>query len=229
MRQHDARRFVLFDFISIASTMHSLRAFFLMENSMKVMKNLLVASLLCVTLNAFAASNSAGSDFREAAHLHRGGATPAAMAIWKRLAQQGSADAAYNLGLIHQHADGVPYNPSEALRWYRLAADRGDKPAQFQLGLMYQNGEGVAADAKLAHEWYTKHRKEHVHHHHSEQYRQWQKQALALIEERDRRESALAARRDGERVLAELRRRAGLDAQSTPVRELAAVGETLVR
>lgn len=113
--------------------------------------------------------------------------------------------------------DARRYNPSEALRWYRLAAERGDKPAQFQLGLMYQNGEGVAADPKQAHEWFTKHRKEHVHHHHSEQYRAWQKQARALIDERDRRESAQAAQRDGARVLAELRRRAGFESRLAAV------------
>jgi hypothetical protein len=75
---------------------------------------------------------------------------------------------------------------------------------------MHQNGEGVPADQAKAHEWFTKHRQEHAHHHHHPQYVSWQKQAVALIEERDRREAAQVAKRDGERVLAELRRRAGL-------------------
>lgn len=166
------------------------------------------AVLLLGSVAAFSADIPIEIDLRQAARLHKQGETKAAMAIWKKWAEQGNADAAYNLGLIHQHADGVAYSAEEALRWYRVAADRGDKPAQFQVGLIYQNGEGVKADPAKAHEWFTKHRQEHAHHHHHPQYQQWQKQAAALIEERDRREAALAARRDGERILAELKQRA---------------------
>lgn len=171
---------------------------------------LFAIALSVLALSASAADETADAALYRAAKLHRGGETLAAIDIWKKWAQAGNADAAYNLGLIHQHADGVPYNAEEAMRWYRVAADRGDKPAQFQIGLMHQNGEGVPADQARAHEWFTKHRKEHAHHHHHPQYVNWQKQAAALIEERDRREAAQVAKRDGERVLAELRRRAGL-------------------
>lgn len=165
--------------------------------------------MLCVAA-AFGADTSADIDLRQAARLHKQGETKAAVVIWKKWAEQGHADAAYNLGLIHQHADGVAYSAAEAMRWYRVAADRGDKPAQFQVGLMYQVGEGVAADPAKAHEWFTRHRQEHVHHHHHPQYQQWQRQAAALIEERDRREAAVASKRDGERIMAELQQRAGM-------------------
>lgn len=174
-----------------------------------VAAGLFAIALSVLALPANAADETADAALLRAAKLHRGGETPAAVDIWKKWAQAGNADAAYNLGLIHQHADGVPYSAEEALRWYRIAADRGDKPAQFQIGLMHQNGEGVPADQVKAHEWFTKHRQEHAHHHHHPQYVNWQKQAAALIEERDRREAAQVAKRDGERVLAELRRRAG--------------------
>jgi len=173
-----------------------------------VAAGLFAIALSIPALSANAADETADAALFRAAKLHRGGETPAAVDIWKKWAQAGNADAAYNLGLIHQHADGVAYSAEEAMRWYRVAADCGDKPAQFQIGLMHQNGEGVPADRAKAHEWFTKHRREHVHHHHHAQMQQWRQQAAALIEERDRRESALAGKRDGERVLAELRRRA---------------------
>lgn len=171
---------------------------------------LFTAGLMTWSAWVCAADSTADSDLRTAATLHRQGDTPAAMNLWKKWAQAGNADAAYNLGLIHQHADGVAYSAEEALRWYRLAAEGGDKPAQFQIGLMYQNGEGVPMDQAKAHEWFTKHRREHVLHHLHPQYVNWQKQAAAWIDERDRREAAQAAKRDGERILAELKRRAGL-------------------
>jgi hypothetical protein len=170
---------------------------------------LLATCMIVGAATACAADASANADvdlFR--AKLHKGGETPAAVAIWQRWARQGNADAAYNLAVIHQHADGVERDLAKAMRWYRTAAERGDKVSQFQIGLMYLNGDGVPADPKIAHEWFTKHRQEHVHHHHTAQYLQWQQQALALIEERDRREARAAARRDGEAIMAELKRRA---------------------
>jgi TPR repeat protein len=174
---------------------------------MKVLMRMMAVVLACWFGVAVAADTQADIDLRKAAQLHRQGDTSTAIVIWKHWAKSGNADAAYNLAVIHQHADGVAYDAAEAMRWYRLAADRGDKPAQFQIGLMYQNGEGVAADVAKTHEWFTRHRQEHVHHHHNAQYMKWQQEAAVLIEERDRREAALAGKRDGERVLAELRRR----------------------
>lgn len=180
-------------------------------------KHTIAAGLLAVCMMVGAASvgaadvpaNADGDLFR-AAKLHKGGDTPAAVAIWRKWAQQGNNDAAYNLAVIHQHADGVELDLAEAMRWYRAAAERGDKVSQFQIGLMYLNGEGVPADPQLAHAWFTKHRQEHAHHHHSAQYMQWQQQALALIKERDRREALAAARRNSDAVMAELKRRAAL-------------------
>jgi hypothetical protein len=168
------------------------------------------------TAGATDQSADADADLRKAAMLHRGGETPRAIAIWEAWAGRGNVDAAYNLAVIHQHADGVAYDASIALRWYRVAAERGDKVSQFQLGLMYLNGEGVPADEAQAHAWFVRNRHEHAHHHHSPQLQQWQRQARALIEERDRREAFAAARRDGDMVLAELRRRAGLPAEPQP-------------
>lgn len=192
-------------------------------SSKMIVAGLFAAMLSVSVLPARAAEEDADAALYRAAMLHRGGDTPAALAIWRAWAERGNVDAAYNLAVIHQHADGVAYDPVAAARWYRQAAEGGDLVSQFQLGLMYKNGEGVAADETEAHAWFTRNRRAHMHHHHGEQYRQWQKQAQALIEERDRRESALAARRDGARVLAELRRRAGLDPRPAAVGALAAV------
>lgn len=186
------------------------------ENMAMTIRRLAVTVLVFWGALAWA-DDAVDVDLRRAAILHRQGDTAGALAIWRHWAQEGDVDAAYNLGLVYQHADGVGHDPAEALRWYRLAAERGDKPAQFQIGLMYQNGEGVPADQAQAHAWFTKNRRDHIHHHHTPQFQQWQKQARVLIEERDRRESAQAARRDGERILAELHQRAGLTSPAAPL------------
>ena len=158
-----------------------------------------------------AVAGTADDDLRTAARLHRGGDTGQAVAIWTDWAARGNVDAAYNLAVIHQYADGVPVDHAAALRWYRQAAEQGDKVAQFQIGLMYQIGQGVVADEAEAHRWVTMHRKHHLHHAHSPQMVAWRQQALAWIEERDRREQVAASRASSALVVAELRRRAGLD------------------
>lgn len=182
---------------------------------------LLVAGLGCAAVQAAEPAPNADAELYRAAMLHKGGNTGAAIKIWHKWAGQGNVDAAYNLAIVHQNADGVPYDAAEALRWYRQAAERGDKVSQVQLGLMYQNGEGVPADQAKAHEWFTQNRREHMHHHHSAQFQQWQQQARALIEERDRREAVEVARRDGDRIVAELKRRAAIVAAPQPAGTLA--------
>lgn len=194
----------------------------MIANKKTIATALLIAGLACAAAaQAAGPAANADADLNRAAKLHRGGDTPAAMALWRKWAEQGNVDAAYNLALIHQHADGVAYDAAEALRWYRAAAERGDKAAQIRLGLMYQNGEGVPADEAKAHQWFTMNRQQHAHHQHHAQFQQWQQQARALIDARDRREALAAARRDGERVMAELRQRAATVAEALPAGNMA--------
>lgn len=166
----------------------------------------LILSLIAVP----ALAAEADVALRQAAMLHRGGDTPQAVTIWKDWAAKGNIDAAYNLAVIHQFGDGVPLDYVLAMRWYRQAAELGDKVSQFQIGLMFQTGQGVAIDEAEAHRWFTMHRKHHLHHEHDPKMVAWRQQALALIEERDRREQLAASRGASAQVVAELRRRAGM-------------------
>ncbi|MFZ2971830.1 MAG: tetratricopeptide repeat protein [Ferribacterium limneticum] len=187
----------------------------------------LVALWLSVT-SLSAVAGTADDDLRVAAMAHRGGETGRAVAIWKDWAAKGNVDAAYNLAVIHQHADGVPLDYAVAMRWYRQAAEQGDKVSQMQIGLMYQIGQGVAADEAEAHRWFTMNRKHHLHHEHEPQMVAWRQQALALIEERDRREQVAASRASSALVVAELRRRAGMDA-GRPTETAALEAATTIR
>ena len=61
---------------------------------------------------------------------------------WYRLAaEQGYANAQYNLGLMYDNGEGVPQDYAEAVKWYRLAAEQGMLHAQYNLGVMYDNGK----------------------------------------------------------------------------------------
>jgi TPR repeat protein len=70
------------------------------------------------------------------------------------LAEQGDADAQFNLGLMYANGDGVPQNDAESAKWFRLAAEQGDAPAQSTLGVMYANGEGVPQNHAEAVKWH---------------------------------------------------------------------------
>jgi TPR repeat protein len=48
---------------------------------------------------------------------------------------------------------GVPKDPGEAIKWYRLAAEQGHASAQNNLGLLLANGEGAPQDYVQAYKW----------------------------------------------------------------------------
>ena len=77
-------------------------------------------------------------------------------AKWFQIAaDQGHAEAQYNLGLAYHNGIGVPRDYGQALRWYRLAASRGHGMAQFNIGLMHAKGEGVPPDLVVAYVWFN--------------------------------------------------------------------------
>ena len=69
------------------------------------------------------------------------------------LAEQGDANAQFNLGVMYDMGQGVPQDDTEAVRWYRLAAEQGHAIAQSNLGLMYAQGQGIPQDVVQAHMW----------------------------------------------------------------------------
>ncbi len=71
-------------------------------------------------------------------------------------ADQGHANAQYNLGLKYYNGQGVNKDYAEAVKWYRKAAEQGHAVAQSDLGFMYEAGMGVAQDDAEAVKWYRK-------------------------------------------------------------------------
>src|SRR3954454_20871400 len=70
---------------------------------------------------------------------------PAAVAIWRPLAEKGDADAQFNLGQAYRLGRGGPTNLSTAQTWFERAANHGHLDAQATLGLLlFQNGDQPA-------------------------------------------------------------------------------------
>ena len=68
-------------------------------------------------------------------------------------AEQGNADAQYELADMYRGGQGVPRDRVEAERLYRLAAEQGYAEAQYWLGEMYSGGWGVPKDNTEAVRW----------------------------------------------------------------------------
>ena len=78
--------------------------------------------------------------------------------IYQPKANQGDADAQFNLALLYYTGLGIPQDRRYAIYWYTKAAEQGHIQAQYFLGKLYNFGDGeeVRQDFKLAVYWLTK-------------------------------------------------------------------------
>ena len=63
-------------------------------------------------------------------------------ALWKQSAEDGNAEAQYQLGRCYANGLGVEIDMVEAVRWFTLAAEQGMAMAQCALGNCYYYGYG---------------------------------------------------------------------------------------
>jgi hypothetical protein len=75
---------------------------------------------------------------------------------YRKAAEQGNADAAFDLAVMYESAQGVGQDYLEAAHWYHTAAEHGSHIAQLSLGRMYASGRGVPRDQAEAARWYRK-------------------------------------------------------------------------
>jgi TPR repeat protein len=73
----------------------------------------------------------------------------------REAALAGDARAQVALGDRYMEGRGVPFDATEAFRWFQAAAEQGDLTGQLRLGFMYEHGQGTAQDIDEAHNWYT--------------------------------------------------------------------------
>lgn len=72
-------------------------------------------------------------------------------AFWfRKAADSGIANAAYNLGVLYHQGLGLKKDMKEAIRWYKTAAEKGHPEAQYNLGIAFIEGIGVPYDPQAA-------------------------------------------------------------------------------
>src|SRR5687768_3801590 len=75
----------------------------------------------------------------------------------KARAEQGDAEAQYNLAVLYDMGIGAPKNYTESGKWYAKAAAQGVAEAQFQLGVRYyEHGKQAKENYVKAFSWFYK-------------------------------------------------------------------------
>ena len=73
-----------------------------------------------------------------------------------RAAEQGYADAQFNLGLMYVNGEGIEQDIVQAVDLFNKAAEQGNIDAQNNLGALYYTGEGVERNVDTAIEWFER-------------------------------------------------------------------------
>jgi TPR repeat protein len=104
---------------------------------------MLVAS---AAASLFLGAAAASADVKQGVDAWQAGNFAAAVTAWRPLADQGDADAQFNLGQAYKLGRGVPMDLRIAQGWYEKAARQGHGQAQAILGLvLFQSGDRAAA------------------------------------------------------------------------------------
>ncbi len=122
-------------------------------------KRLLIPLFFCLAafaLQAMVPVARAGWD--EAQEDYENGNYVKAYEQFRTLAEQGNADAQWDLGTMYANGQGAPKDYAEAVKWFSKAAEQGLAGAQFNLGIMYYNGTGVPQDYAEAVKWFSRQR-----------------------------------------------------------------------
>jgi hypothetical protein len=81
-------------------------------------------------------------------------AQPQSLADLRRLADQGDAEAQFQMGVRCHNGEGVPQDDAQAMQWFLRAAEQGHVDAQSHLGAYYWAGRGVPTpDLSKAYLW----------------------------------------------------------------------------
>lgn len=73
----------------------------------------------------------------------------------RQAAQQGHAQAQYNLGCLYASGENLPRDTEQACYWYTQAAQQGYADAQYNLGCLYASGEEATRNTGQARYWFT--------------------------------------------------------------------------
>ena len=115
------------------------------------MKKTAIARLVAIATTALVCATSAvaqqGPSEAEAAEV---------LKTARPLADNGNANAQYNMGVLYDEGYGVEQDYAKAREWYEKAAAQNYPKAEHNLGIMYQSGHGVEKSSAQAAKWFKR-------------------------------------------------------------------------
>lgn len=113
---------------------------------------------LSVLLGALSVGGAAQADsYADAFVAAEMGNYDKALTLFMPLAEEGNAQAQFNLALMYHGGLGVRRSEKAAVEWYQRAASNGSKEAQEFLAVGYQEGWfGLPRDTKQANYWFQR-------------------------------------------------------------------------
>ena len=109
---------------------------------------------LATMLSFMAFTPVAAQDLQKGVDAFNSGDFATALQELRPLAEQGDAEAQFNLGVMYYEGRGILQNFAEAFKWFRLAAEQGYAEAQTYLGIVYQTGKVVPQDYASVVKWW---------------------------------------------------------------------------
>lgn len=115
----------------------------------------LAPKLIAITAAALLSAPVSADDIDDAMQSMRAGDFAKAYCILKPYAENGDAEAQYNIGWMYLNGYGLAMNDSLALEWWQRAAAQGHTDAIFSIAMLYTLGEGqVKKDMDRAIDYY---------------------------------------------------------------------------
>jgi TPR repeat protein len=108
-----------------------------------------VLALLSAAQIAAAAPFEAGLNAMDREHY------ATAFRAWKKLADQGAAEAQNNIGYLYEQGRGVKQSYARAIEWYKKAAEQDLAEAHHNLGMLAFLGYGMRKDYLIAKRHFT--------------------------------------------------------------------------
>ena len=93
------------------------------------------------------------ADFDDGWDAYTKGNYKTALKEWLPIAEQGGAEAQFNLAGMYAKGYGVVMDEKKSFDWYKKSAEQGHAKAQYKLGVMYLIGSGVTKSLSDAKHW----------------------------------------------------------------------------
>ena len=109
--------------------------------------------LFTLVLLSLLINHPARSDFNDGWTAYSSGNYKKAFTEWLPFAEQGDAQAQYNLAGLYVNGYGVDLDEGKAFNWYKKSAQQGLAKAQYNVGAMYLTSTGVDQSYTKAKHW----------------------------------------------------------------------------